>query len=286
MAPSEDDIVETVASTRGVKLALHDFGGSGDPVLISHATGMNARAYEPLGRTLAASGFSVWALDLRGHGASTRPDDGDFAWLNMADDVLAAVDHLGVEQIFAVGHSMGGTSLLLAETKRPGTLAAAWLFEPIVFPAEIEIEAAPRNNILATGARKRRAEFPSKSAALERYASRPPLNILRADALAGYVDGGFVDTGHGTVELSCRPADEAETFEHAGTPATAFAGVTTPVVVASGPLTDEPGAADFAAGAAAALPNGEHVVFDHLGHFGPLQDPDLIAREAAAFFRS
>ena len=37
--------------------------------------------------------------------------------------------------------------------------------------------------------------------------------------------------------------------------------------------------AAFAPQIAEALPHGELVVFDHLGHFGPLEDPDAVAAD-------
>src|SRR6478735_2264121 len=110
-----------VSSTNGVTLAVHDLGGEGPPFLIAHATGMCGQAYEPLAAVLAPH-FHVHAIDFRGHGDSSEPDDGDFAWAGMGADVLAAIDALGVEQIDAMGHSLGGASLLIAESIRPGLL--------------------------------------------------------------------------------------------------------------------------------------------------------------------
>ncbi len=120
-----------VSSTKGVTLAVHDLGGEGPPFLIAHATGMCGRAYEPLAAVLAPH-FHVYAIDFRGHGDSSEPEDGDFAWAGMGADVLAAIDALGVDRIDAMGHSLGGASLLIAESVRPGVLRSAYLFEPIV----------------------------------------------------------------------------------------------------------------------------------------------------------
>ena len=89
------------------------------PFLIAHATGMCGRAYEPMAAVVAQS-FHVYAIDFRGHGDSTSPDDGDFAWAGMGADVLAAVEAIGVDRIDVFGHSLGGASLLIAESVRPG----------------------------------------------------------------------------------------------------------------------------------------------------------------------
>ena len=52
--------------------------------------------------------------------------------------------------------------------------------------------------------------------------------------------------------------------------------LTLPVTVAQGAVPD-PGPGPFAAAQAAAIPGGRHEMLDGLGHFGPLQDPDLVA---------
>ena len=41
------------------------------------------------------------------------------------------------EPLWAFGHSMGGATLALLEDRRPGTLRAAYLFEPVVMPGTL-----------------------------------------------------------------------------------------------------------------------------------------------------
>jgi pimeloyl-ACP methyl ester carboxylesterase len=271
-----------VPSTDGVRLALHDLGGEGPAVLVCHATGFHGRCYAPFGAELTAS-YHVWAVDFRGHGGSTAPDTGNFDWGGMGDDVLACVDALGGAPVFAVGHSMGGAAILLAELTRPGSVRAAYLYEPIVFPAGLRSPDEP--NLLAESARRRREVFASRAEALYRYASRPPLGELRADALAAYVEHGFVDLPDGTVRLACRGALEAATFEASGkvTPEMTTA-VQCPVVVACGVQAEGPNPAGFAPAVAEALPRGRLVTYPNLGHFGPLQDPVTTGRDALGHF--
>ena len=263
-----------VASTSGVTLAVHDLGGDGPPFLIAHATGLCGRAYEPVAAALAPV-FHVFALDFRGHGDSTAPDDGDFAWAGMGADVLAAVDALGVEQIDAMGHSLGGASLLIAESARPGLLRTAYLFEPIVLT---EAYAAERTNLMSDAARRRRDVFPSRAEALWRYASRPPLGWLRADALAAYVQHGFEDLPDGTVRLKCRPESEARTFEcETKMTLDRVNEITTPTTIGIG--NQEPTSTLFGEPLSEAMRNARLIRYEHLGHFGPLQDPDTIGAD-------
>ncbi|WP_421120925.1 alpha/beta fold hydrolase [Aquihabitans daechungensis] len=271
-----------VPSTDDVELELHDFGGDGPPLLVAHATGMCAGAYLPM-VPLLADRFHVWAIDFRAHGDSTVPPTGDLAWSGMAADVLAAVDVLGGEPIAAFGHSMGGGALVGAELARPGTLARAFLFEPIIIPAAWA-GAGPGQNPMAAAARRRRPTFTSREEVLGRYARRPPLGVWRADALAAYVDHGFVETPDGGVTLKCTPEHEAQTFEGSHKPTIESVGpVAAPIVVARGGRDGEFGPAAFASLIADALPHGELRRYEELSHFGPFEDPHRVAAEAVAY---
>jgi pimeloyl-ACP methyl ester carboxylesterase len=304
-----------VPSPDGVSIAVHDLGsrppgglevggrdvggrdnGGQEPetLLICHATGFCGRAYEPFAAELTHR-FHVLALDFRGHGDSSEPANGSFDWGAMADDLIAVVDHIAHgAPICAFGHSLGGGVLLLAEARRPGLLRAAYLFEPIVIPdpgwfAEQGSVAPPAAedatgggsvgpDPLSVAARRRRPVFPSKAEALARYASRPPLNVLQAGALAAYVEHGMAVTADGQVRLKCSPESEAATFDAPGKPTTdAIRSVDTPVTVAIG--TTERGwtPAMFGPAIAEALPNGRLERHPLLGHFGPLQGPVTVA---------
>ncbi|MBX3313161.1 MAG: alpha/beta hydrolase [Actinobacteria bacterium] len=268
-----------ITSTDGVEIAVHDLGGEGPTLVLAHATGFCAGAYRPVAARLA-SRFHVVALDFRGHGDSTGPADGSFDWTGMVDDVLAVTAVLD-GPLVAFGHSMGGACVLAAERRVPGTFDRAFVFEPIVVPDAFADTASPGSNPLAASARRRRATFPSRSAALDRYASRPPLGVFRADALWSYVDGGFEDTPDGEVTLKCRPEVEASVFEATGKIlASHLADVPIPVTLAIGLADPGPGPADFGRHAIGFLPDGTLLEYPRLGHFGPFQDPDLVAEDA------
>ena len=42
-----------ISSVDGVTIAMHDFGGTGSPVLLSHATGFHGHCWEPVAYALA-----------------------------------------------------------------------------------------------------------------------------------------------------------------------------------------------------------------------------------------
>jgi pimeloyl-ACP methyl ester carboxylesterase len=275
-----------VPSTDGVTLALHDLGGDGPPLLLCHPTGFLAATWAPLAAELAGVAH-CWALDFRGHGDSTAPASGDYAWDGMADDVLAVVDHLGLTGVHGVGHSMGGAALLMAEERRPGTFAGMWLYEPIVTPpSEGGDTGGVRVNPMADAARRRRPWFPDREAAYANFASKPPLSTLAPAALRAYVDHALRDVpgadDDGTIALKCTPEVEARVFEGSLQP-TLFARlgeVLCPVTVAvSG---DAAGPAFLGPLVADALADGRLERHPTLTHFGPMQDPAGLAAAVRA----
>lgn len=276
-----------LASTDGVTVALHDLGGRGDPLLIAHATGFCGQVYAPLAAELAGH-FRVWALDFRAHGDSSAPvgrdADGSWPglhWHKMADDFDAAVDELGGGPLAVFGHSLGGACALLAEARRPGLLRWAHVFEPIVFPSGFE---GPHTPPLAEAAARRRRVFPARGDAMMRYASKPPLGLLRADCLHAYVTHGFRELPDGTVELKCSPEHEAAVFRGTGAITNDdITAVWVPVTVSTGTAEDTP--ANLAEGQVASLPNARLVRLAGLGHFGPLQDPVTVATHVLATAR-
>ena len=269
-----------VASSDGVTVALHDLGGDGPPVLLCHPTGFLGMTWAPMAAEMAGVA-RCWALDFRGHGDSSAPASGDYAWRGMADDVLAVADELGLAGARAIGHSMGGTALLMAEQRRPGTFAGLWLFEPIVVPPTEG--GADRPNPMAEVARRRRRTFADRPAAYANFASKPPLNGLAPAALQAYVDHGLRDRPGGDgVELACAPATEARVFENGSTHDTfsRLGEVTCPVTIAAG--TRAGGPAQMAEVIAGALRLGVAERHPAVTHFGPMEDPELMARAACA----
>lgn len=106
----------------GVRIHYTD-EGSGPPVVLVHGLTSSAdRNWRRPGTidALLKAGLRVVAIDCRGHGESDKPHDpAAYASGRMGGDVIALMDHLGLETADLVGYSMGGmiaTSLL---TRRP-----------------------------------------------------------------------------------------------------------------------------------------------------------------------
>lgn len=275
--------MHSVASSDGVDLAIHHQGEGARSTLLCHATGFHGAVWEPLSEALG-DGFDRWAIDFRAHGASVVAEGSDLDWSRTCADVLAAVDGRGLRagEVLGIGHSMGGAALFLAEQARPGTFAGLWVYEPIAAPAGF-LQARGKGGELADAAARRRDSFPSRADALANFASKPPLNVLRSDVLHAYVRHGFVDTADGEVRIACRPEDESRTYRGGGTHGAfaRLAAVTCPVVVACGGEAHGPAA--FAPLLAEELPHGRLERHEHIGHFGPLESPAILASSIRHF---
>ncbi|MCU1492313.1 MAG: putative hydrolase or acyltransferase of alpha/beta superfamily, partial [Acidimicrobiaceae bacterium] len=185
---------------------------------------------------------------------------------------------------YGVGHSLGGTALLLAEAMRPGTFAAIYCYEPILLAAA-DRRPLGSPNPMSEAARRRRASFSSRAEVLERYRSRPPLSSLHPDVLARYVEHGFEDVPDGTVLLRCRPESEALVFESgfASDALDHLDGVLCPVTLATGADSGDL-ARSGVSHVLERLANGRAVELGGLGHLGPMESPSAVAGSVLAAF--
>ena len=107
----------TVASVDGVEIA-YDVRGSGEPALVFVHGWSGRRSHWDLQVDEFAADRTVVRIDLAGHGTSGR-DRGVWSIDAFADDVIAVVDHLGLDAVVLIGHSLGG-SVIVAAAQRLG----------------------------------------------------------------------------------------------------------------------------------------------------------------------
>jgi len=263
---------------RGGEMAVLDFGPPERPVdvVFSHANGFNARTYRTILAPLA-SDLRILALDLRGHGASTLPAtvEGRAGWDEFRDDLLALLDAEASGPVVLAGHSMGGTSSLLAAAARPEAVRAMVLFDPVIFAPDHR-GGEMTDNPLAEGALRRRANFASKAAAVEAYTGRGAFRSWRPEQLADYVEAGFRETAEGDVTLTCTPAWEASNFRtHNYDPWAAFRATRCPIRI----LRAEHGSTARLDDGQAELEATGRVRIDLIGgtsHFLPMERPELV----------
>ena len=279
-------IQSSFVAPSGLTIAVHDWGGSGDPVLLSHPTGFHGVAWQPVAERLVAHGRRVWSFDFRGHGDSDRSPDGLYSWDGFADDaeaVLGHLDLLGHPRLLAAGHSKGATSLMTVAWRRPGAIPRIWAFEPIVFP-RYDAALQDPDNPMSAAARRRRAVWPSRADAIASYGARFPLQVLTDEAMHAYVDYGMRDRADGTVELKCPPEHEASIYTMGVVNGLwdRLPELTVPVLVVAGE-TSVAIPPQLAAQIVERIPDGHLELWPGRGHFGPMEDPDRAAESILRF---
>ncbi len=215
------------------EMAILDYGPTERPVdvVFLHANGFNAMTYRSILSPLARS-FRILCVDQRGHGSTTLDAEveGRADWLDLRDDLVAFLETTDLKDVVLSGHSMGGTASVLAAVEVPGRVKSLRLFDPVVVPNRGAQPEGATHSPLVEGARRRRAVFPSRQAALDAYRGRGAFRTWPEETLADYVAGGFRDLPSGEVTLACAPAWEASSFmAHGHDTLTAFERVTRPV---------------------------------------------------------
>ena len=134
-APVEEAAPEQASESRdkffnsdGIQIHYTDTG-EGDPLVLIHGFAMNLKRWESAGviDALAERGYRVLAIDARGHGQSDRPQDPAAYGEEIPLDVVRLIDHLGFEQAYVVGYSMGAIITNKVRALAPERVRAAVL---------------------------------------------------------------------------------------------------------------------------------------------------------------
>ncbi|MCP3986387.1 MAG: alpha/beta hydrolase [bacterium] len=210
---------------RGVEIALLDWGGEGPIALLHHANGFCKGMWAQVAEGLRAD-YRVIAMDARGHGDSSRPTGSPgevFVWDQLALDVLAVAEQLVSESgdqklALGIGHSMGGTSMLGAASRRPELFGRLVLVDPVT-PPPPDLEPPIRQtrvDEMAARALKRRADWPSIEEARVWWKERDFFAAWQPEAVDLYALDGLRSRADGSVELKCSPEVEAAVFGESG----------------------------------------------------------------------
>jgi pimeloyl-ACP methyl ester carboxylesterase len=130
----EAPVVPVVAEARatGARVTIngmqmyYEVSGRGDPLIVLHGAYMNIPTMGAIIPELAKT-HRVYALELQGHGRTTDIDR-TITYSNLADDVAAFMDAVGLEQADVFGYSMGsivGLKLAIRHPAKVSKLAAA-----------------------------------------------------------------------------------------------------------------------------------------------------------------
>jgi len=133
--PAVEGVTHSWVEARGLRFHLAEAGEGDDPVLLLHGWPQHWYEWRHVMPALAER-HRVLALDLRGCGWSDAPRRG-YEKENLAADVLAVLDELGIERVKLVGHDWGGWIgflLCLRAPERFGRYLALNIAHPWIEP--------------------------------------------------------------------------------------------------------------------------------------------------------
>jgi pimeloyl-ACP methyl ester carboxylesterase len=96
----------------------YEIHGTGEPLVVLHGAYMSIMTLGELVPRLAET-RQVIAIELQGHGRTADIDERPFSYEQMADDVAALMEEIGVEKADIFGYSMGGNTALQLAIRHP-----------------------------------------------------------------------------------------------------------------------------------------------------------------------
>ncbi|HYM57731.1 MAG TPA: alpha/beta hydrolase [Solirubrobacteraceae bacterium] len=166
----------------GRRLAYTVYGEGPRVTVLLPGLLLSQRMHEPLARSLAARGNRVVTLDLLGHGLSDRPADmSSYSMTLFAREVVALLDHLGLDEAVVMGTSLGANTTLEVAAAAPQRLRGMIVEMPVLDGALLACALAftPLMVALSFGAPVMRL--------VQRVARRVPRLPWRADILVDLV---------------------------------------------------------------------------------------------------
>jgi len=117
----------------GRRLAYEVYGHGGPPVVYLHGLLLDSELNRHVAIALAERGFEVVLLDLLGHGRSEKPPHAsEYRIDSYADQVVALLDHLGIERAVLGGLSLGANVSLFVAARHPERVAGLILEMPVL----------------------------------------------------------------------------------------------------------------------------------------------------------
>jgi len=248
----------------------HDEAGSGPPIVLIHSGVTDRRMWSDHLEPLGAAGYRVVAIDLPGFGDAELPPGEQAPW----QDVLGAMDELGIERAALVGNSMGGAVALRVALVAPERVSALVL----VSAPPPGLEPSP----------ELKAVWQAEEDALE-----------RGDvdgAVAAVVDGWTLPDAPQALrdqvatmqrrifELGLE-AEFAEAPDPLDEDPTRMEEIQAPTLVAVG-ARDMSDFLDGAQAMAEQIPNARLEVIEQAGHLAPLETPERFRDLILGFLRS
>ncbi len=256
----------------GTGIHFLDWGTDGKPpFVLLHGFSSQAHYWDALSVRVREERH-VYAIDQRGHGESDWATD--YGPESMPNDLLAVVDHLGLDTFALLGHSMGGGVAMRFAAQHPERVERLIIVD-IGLPAANR--PISRDNSVTRALAK--DTFDNEAALMDHYQQlAPALDIERVRKAIMY---NFRTLDDGRVTYRFDPDLRNRLLSPEGIEANRIAAeelrarihkVTCPTLVIRGELSDIL-LPDAAKATAAAFPNGNLVEIPRTTHMIPTDDP-------------
>ncbi len=187
----------------GGELIVGRWGEGRHVVLASHGITANHRSFGEVAAQLAVAGADVTllAVDHRGRGGSAQLP-GPYGLGAHADDLIAVLDHVGVEAATLVGHSMGAYIAALAAERAPGRVTGLVLVDgglsiDVDLPPDTDIEQVVRA-VIGPALERLDRTFASPEAYVDFWRAHPAVGGEHfTDVAEAYVRYDLVETDDG-----------------------------------------------------------------------------------------
>ncbi len=195
-----------------------DFGGTGETLHFSHANGYPPRAYSPLLQALSTQYHTI-AMPLRPLWPGANPSSIQ-NWIPLADDLIQFLDSNPTTPILGVGHSVGGTTTLMAALKRPDLFQKLVLIDPVFMPPWFArtwqviqgLGLGERFHPLISGARHRRRSFNNREEIFSSYRKKSVFQYIEDSALKIYIGAMTESQSDGRITLRYSPEWEIQIY--------------------------------------------------------------------------
>jgi len=263
----------------GENTLAYDVTGEGPLVVLAHGIGDSRHSYRFLAPALAAAGYRVANVDLRGCGDSSLGWDG-YSRTDIAGDLVAVVRHLGGPAVI-IGQSISGGAATIAATAAPDLITGLIELAPFTRKQSIDLGGLVRVKRFRAGyTQMARTMVLGSLPAWKKYLDvAMPVRPADWDSELARIEDKMSEPGRmKALQAMCKsnPADAGAQLGN----------VACPVLVIEG--SADPDWADPRAEGeriTADLPHGlgELVVLDGVGHYPHAQAPDEVLALALPF---
>ena len=234
-------------------------GADGPPVVCLHGVSQHGGVFESLARRLTERGHSVVAIDLRGHGSSSKEPPWDTE--TQARDVIETIDALGLESAALVGHSFGGRLAAHLAAASPERVERLALLDP-------GLAVSPRHALKRAEIERLDWSFASIDGAVNALLSSDAVVAAPRNVVAAFAREDLREGTDGRLRFSFCPSAAVVAWSEVCRPAPPIAELPTLLLLAEASLVDRHGRESAYRKALgdrfemATVPNGHNVLWE------------------------